>query len=1164
MSSCRFMYENFITGPGDLSVSSAQTGLVGSPAPQALGSAVCYADGEHTGAQDQVFTVEIDSISAGSEVGAASFRWKRASSGVWEASGLTTTSSLTTLTDGVKVKWVSGAGQDFYVGDAWHILAVGSQGTQALMDRDRDTAWRTTGCGAEQVTADLGAAQNVKSLVLADHNLSAGATATLKASGIAHEPVWEFDPSGGALETSDSIAGTNGRATPRSYIDGGVVKYAADGESCFEDGLLSISPAVANLLSNSESFDNAGSWNEINAAVTADQTTAPDGSSTADKVVDDATNDKHQLISANLTLDDDTDYVFSVFAKNLDRRYIALALVNKANSYEMGYFDLQAGAVGGKDVTVETWAEPIGNGWYRCSLKANSGSGAATPNVRIYLADQDPGTGHYYNYSGDGSGLYLWGAQLTASPVPLPYAPNPGRNIFESSNLFSDGYWPKVRSTVSGDKISENTDTGTHGITKSISGLSDSTDFVLSIMAKAAERSWLRVSGADKASSFVSGFFNLATGSIGTVTADAAWIEDAGDGWYRCTVRFNSGAGASDVQIHLGICTADNTTIYTGDGSSGLLIQNAQLERGSSFTSYVPKGANGESAADAISFAMPDEVGEILSVEQPPPASAYDESSGAVVVSTVDGTAFVMPDDGSGANISPYAGTHVIKLVDSAGKVAWGYLSDAGSGETLGSELITNGTFDGDISGWTDGSTGTCSIGWNAGGYLEVSSDGSCYARAKQQLTFGAGYLIKYTWTGTSIQPNTNRMFIGLSAGAGQYVHNVDLADGTYDGYFTASQVVAWIQAESGHLGGTFDDISAKQVTAPPATGCSIVSTPGGSTQNFAYIDSGFDPNDIASYDLYPISEWRSEGTLVAEWTPGYDWDEMPAVAYHGVVSCSDASLSVLSLRKDASAFRVVSYDGVVLAEKYESPVAGTAYVLGARWGQSNQYQAGEGDGWGSAGAFDGAFNVGSNLNFGYGVGLPFHLGRVKIFSSWLDAEPRTIMSPWDYPDYSQTLSITSPHLVYFLDESYRYWRLELADASNSDGLIKASLIYLGGYFQPQRTFAASYGRATMAGRRMTASDAGKLAGSAQGLAQGLTLNFARLSISDAELFEAMTEAIHQESNGQINPVFFTAFSDTPADTLYCLPDADLNRQQAPGGRWDLSLNLKEVVKTDV
>jgi hypothetical protein len=192
MSNCRFMHQNLIQDPDQISLSSARPGLVGMPAPRASGSATAYAAGEHTGSQDQVFMVEIDSLAAGSQVGQATFRWRRASQETWEMSGQATTDTLITLADGVKIKWVSGPGADFALGDSWSILATQNFGAAALLDRDRDTAWEAEGCSEEHVTIDLGQAQQAKALVLADHNLTAGATVTLLAntSDAWEAPAW--------------------------------------------------------------------------------------------------------------------------------------------------------------------------------------------------------------------------------------------------------------------------------------------------------------------------------------------------------------------------------------------------------------------------------------------------------------------------------------------------------------------------------------------------------------------------------------------------------------------------------------------------------------------------------------------------------------------------------------------------------------------------------------------------------------------------------------------------------------------------------------------------------------------------------------------------------------------------------------------------------------
>ncbi|ADK86087.1 hypothetical protein Deba_2733 [Desulfarculus baarsii DSM 2075] len=179
MGGCRFMRANLIAEATMLTVSSAAPGVVGMPAAQANGSALAQAAGEHTAAQDQAFFVEIDSVSAGNRVGRATFRWRRASSASWEAAGLVTSTNWRTLADGVKFRWLGNVTPDFEMGDAWTILASANQGPTKLLDGDRDTAWRATGCANEHLTADLGAPALAQAMILADHNLTDQAVVTL-------------------------------------------------------------------------------------------------------------------------------------------------------------------------------------------------------------------------------------------------------------------------------------------------------------------------------------------------------------------------------------------------------------------------------------------------------------------------------------------------------------------------------------------------------------------------------------------------------------------------------------------------------------------------------------------------------------------------------------------------------------------------------------------------------------------------------------------------------------------------------------------------------------------------------------------------------------------------------------------------------------------------
>ena len=125
--------------------------------------------------------MQIDSVSAGAEVGSANFRWKR-SDGTWQASGLATSSSLTSLENGISVKWTSGTGDDFNLNDAWSFIARRNHGAEKLADRDPNSYWKSTGIIDESITMDLGSAQQVTAFCLGEHNLSSTATITLMAN----------------------------------------------------------------------------------------------------------------------------------------------------------------------------------------------------------------------------------------------------------------------------------------------------------------------------------------------------------------------------------------------------------------------------------------------------------------------------------------------------------------------------------------------------------------------------------------------------------------------------------------------------------------------------------------------------------------------------------------------------------------------------------------------------------------------------------------------------------------------------------------------------------------------------------------------------------------------------------------------------------------------
>ncbi len=184
---------NAISSAEMLRPSSEKPGWTGLAVKFGTGWADLRPGGAYGGPLDALYTVEIDSTAAGSGIGAATFRWKE-NGGAWAASGVRTGDAPAALSHGVTVKFVSGGGRDFVLGDSWEFAAVKHFGRERLLDFDRGTAWRSAGLDESHfIEADLGAASRVTAAVIGDHNFSPEALIRLQANDVNEWSVPELD-----------------------------------------------------------------------------------------------------------------------------------------------------------------------------------------------------------------------------------------------------------------------------------------------------------------------------------------------------------------------------------------------------------------------------------------------------------------------------------------------------------------------------------------------------------------------------------------------------------------------------------------------------------------------------------------------------------------------------------------------------------------------------------------------------------------------------------------------------------------------------------------------------------------------------------------------------------------------------------------------------------
>lgn len=180
------------------------------------------------------------------------------------------------------------------------------------------------------------------------------------------------------------------------------------------DGVLQYAPH--NLLLQSQTFDNA-SWTKVAATVTANATAAPDGSVTADKLVENAANAYHYILQTSTTTSN-TPLTYSVYAKAAERNFINIQLGGSFTNQGVSV-NLTTGQKLEYNSPTATSVTSVGNGWWRISISAaTSGISPALLILPCSTLSSNP------IYTGDGtSGVFIWGAQLAVGPYPLDYTP---------------------------------------------------------------------------------------------------------------------------------------------------------------------------------------------------------------------------------------------------------------------------------------------------------------------------------------------------------------------------------------------------------------------------------------------------------------------------------------------------------------------------------------------------------------------------------------------------------------------------------------------------------------------------------------------------------------------------------------------------------------------
>lgn len=240
------------------------------------------------------------------------------------------------------------------------------------------------------------------------------------------------------------------RASTKTYFDStGTMRTAAINEFPreYDPSTLvcrgrSFWESRTNIRTYSQEFDNAA-WTKTRSSVTANAVVAPDGTTTADKLVEDSTAAATHTVTVSNTLAANTTATFSVFVKAGERTFVVLRLTPDGINYVACGFNLSNGTAG-TAVSAGDGSSPVGrieainNGWYRVSVSGISSASVANPASAIYPAIGTTLDSNGWIYNGDGSsGIYIWGAQLEAGATPTPYIPTTSVSVTRAADVVS-------------------------------------------------------------------------------------------------------------------------------------------------------------------------------------------------------------------------------------------------------------------------------------------------------------------------------------------------------------------------------------------------------------------------------------------------------------------------------------------------------------------------------------------------------------------------------------------------------------------------------------------------------------------------------------------------------------------------------------------------------
>lgn len=411
--------------------------------------------------------------------------------------------------------------------------------------------------------------------------------------------------------------------TDGNFVNGSASWNEREGVSYTDGSAIINSSSVTNLQVRSEEFENV-SWSKVNSSIVANDTIAPNGTNTADKLTATASSLSTYVYEQH-NLSTSTAYTMSVFVKK-----------GTSNKARIDLEDFTSGTQGRMTFNLNTQEitqavgaasyEDYGNGWYRLIVSFTTSSTLGIHYLRIW----DFETVNNANF-------YLWGAMINEGALS-DYVKTEGTTVSENANdslsqsiAYTDGQkyritadiwcpsdevnqflwsddlsqsvWSKAGVTHTVDKFKQDSTTSSKYILQNTSSTSGQ-DYTVSFYVKYNGNQYVQITGSTGFSSHYANF-DLVNGTVtSNPNSKTVSIEPKDDGYYRISytdTAVSTQVGTARYALALiNSGTATRLPSFAGDNSSGIFFKHAMMDKSSELRDFV---ATTNSAVNSTGFA---------------------------------------------------------------------------------------------------------------------------------------------------------------------------------------------------------------------------------------------------------------------------------------------------------------------------------------------------------------------------------------------------------------------------------------------------------------------------------------------------------------------------------------------------------------------------------